>query len=671
MSDIPLNHKTIFLFDYSSHLAVSCNESFIFDVPPKTKNASSTNAQQLLPPITKTMWTCAIEAAIEYARVVYDLFPRDKLISVAVSKPDLNAPLNNWNEQGYDHLLNIMGLIPPPLNTTQHRSYDEMTNLTKTFEYCLKLIAQPSELQVKLMLKNSKIANSARIILFTSAKDRNLDKIQDILSNSIEEFNRILTNLNKNSLQISKCELCIVDLIQSDQKQMLFPTEIRKKRPPYLITRFLSSQTGSWLSKTTILLAQKFYDLVVTSITHIPMKEESNANSSANYDVEILHEKSVHDKLRVCGLLNNCIQTKEGLKTVCLKWSNPKTNITEFNFASHAYRISPLDVNSRPTSCLTTFILSGRCVVLEAGSQTRTPSHVLCNYANEIFIYCLSCFTKTVDDSRPSLMDQYVNKTNDYRISDFSEFIKANRFLSLSKNENLNFPLDSEKKAKCFTTTLEIGTRKWPINLSDSVITTVKELKTIAKHLSEKTLTVAQYNECIECIQSLQTLENKNESLVFVKIPKTMKNLKKKEQWKQMWCELDSLTREYQDVSDRHRLLYANISKITRNYVQQQQESNNIAINLTKKDAIFNKNDIEMEENLVSSNYDEEKSQKKQRITLNQYQNGTLFDIWSSRTKLNAKQTKEFYGRAMCNGLNPAPLYINLKTDESNVGKKV
>jgi len=66
----------------------------------------------------------------------------------------------------------------------------------------------------------------------------------------------------------------------------------------------------------------------VTSVTNIPMKEELNANSSANYDVDILHVRSLHDQLKVCQIFKNCTSMKDGKETVCLKWSNPKTNIT-------------------------------------------------------------------------------------------------------------------------------------------------------------------------------------------------------------------------------------------------------------------------------------------------------------------------------------------------------
>jgi hypothetical protein len=56
-------------------------------------------------------------------------------------------------------------------------------------------------------------------------------------------------------------------------------------------------------------------------------KEELNANSSDNYDVEILHSKLLHDQLKLAGLYKSCLVAKEGVNTVCLKWSNPKTNI--------------------------------------------------------------------------------------------------------------------------------------------------------------------------------------------------------------------------------------------------------------------------------------------------------------------------------------------------------
>lgn len=39
------------------------------------------------------------------------------------------------------------------------------------------------------------------------------------------------------------------------------------------------------------------YDLSSTTVTGIPMKEEQNASSSANYDVEIFHSVNAHSSI--------------------------------------------------------------------------------------------------------------------------------------------------------------------------------------------------------------------------------------------------------------------------------------------------------------------------------------------------------------------------------------
>lgn len=45
------------------------------------------------------------------------------------------------------------------------------------------------------------------------------------------------------------------------------------------------------------------YDLASTTVTGIPMKEEQNASSSANYDVEIFHSSKAHSVILGTELL--------------------------------------------------------------------------------------------------------------------------------------------------------------------------------------------------------------------------------------------------------------------------------------------------------------------------------------------------------------------------------
>lgn len=105
-----MNHKTIFLFDHSAYFSNSCEQPIEFDAAGKSKTQQpqqSHNAlNSKLNPLYKSLWTCNIESVLEYSRIVYDLFPENKLIRLMVTK--LDTPLNGWNEseQGLDHVTN-------------------------------------------------------------------------------------------------------------------------------------------------------------------------------------------------------------------------------------------------------------------------------------------------------------------------------------------------------------------------------------------------------------------------------------------------------------------------------------------------------------------------------------------------------------------------------------
>jgi hypothetical protein len=76
--------------------------------------------------------------------------------------------------------------------------------------------------------------------------------------------------------------------------------------------------------------------------------------------------------------------------------------LKEFNLSSSSFRITPIDVNSRPAICLSSFLLGGRCVILEIprpiqstistsnNTSQKVSSHFLCNHANELFMHTLN-----------------------------------------------------------------------------------------------------------------------------------------------------------------------------------------------------------------------------------------------------------------------------------------
>ena len=141
-------------------------------------------------------------------------------------------------------------------------------------------------------------------------------------------------------------------------------------------------------------MALRHFDLASTTVTGIPMKEEQNASSSANYDVELFHKASAHwrlltdchdrdeNKLKNEDLSTWMPQTqKEGFRynTITLKWCTPRGSSADLHNCTALARVTPTDVNSRPSSCLTNFLLSGRSVMLEMPrrSGTKILSHMV------------------------------------------------------------------------------------------------------------------------------------------------------------------------------------------------------------------------------------------------------------------------------------------------------
>lgn len=107
-----LSHKTIFLFDNSSYFSTNCGQTYEFDVSIRSKQSNQQqNPSSKLNPLNKSLWTCNIESALEFARIVYDLFPENKLIQMITSKHD--AMLNSWNEseQGLEHVCKFIFVV--------------------------------------------------------------------------------------------------------------------------------------------------------------------------------------------------------------------------------------------------------------------------------------------------------------------------------------------------------------------------------------------------------------------------------------------------------------------------------------------------------------------------------------------------------------------------------
>ena len=62
----------------------------------KSRSQQGPAAFITVPPVSKSLWTCAAEASFEYCRIVWDIYPTGRLVRFQIS--DVKShPIGNWS----------------------------------------------------------------------------------------------------------------------------------------------------------------------------------------------------------------------------------------------------------------------------------------------------------------------------------------------------------------------------------------------------------------------------------------------------------------------------------------------------------------------------------------------------------------------------------------------
>jgi hypothetical protein len=167
----PYTHKTVFVLDNGPSFQLPC-EKVELDFH-KNRMASG-----YIPPapVVKTMWTCVVESVLEYCRIVWDIFPTEKLIRFVVSNQDVRV-LNSWNGKEQNLGIIAAGLASSSLPDPQERSLPprkkakKSSSITGALAKALELLCEPTRAQISTKEQNSKLINRGRIICLTHAQD--------------------------------------------------------------------------------------------------------------------------------------------------------------------------------------------------------------------------------------------------------------------------------------------------------------------------------------------------------------------------------------------------------------------------------------------------------------------------------------------------------------------
>lgn len=340
-------------------------------------------------------------------------------------------------------------------------------------------ISEPTEQQREQMLQGiidkDKIPNLGRVICITSARDDASMKSLEGIFNQVITQQNVLSLNNKDLLKIGHCHLVIINLYPTSMESSV------SERETMLVSPELNSEIHCVkalnLSNKLTHLILAHYDLASTTVTGIPMKEEQNASSSANYDVEIFHPSKAHSVILGTELmLPTSIKEGAEYETVTLKWCTPRgLGASDMQPCLAQYRVTPVDVTSRPSSCLINFLLNGRSVLLEMPRKTggKLTSHLLSAHGGEIFIHTLHVSRSCLEDP-PSILEGVGGRVTDYRITDFAVIIQNHKLVPLKPIPERT-PDENLLKIR---TKLYKHSKYWPLTLGATVLYNVRQVNT-------------------------------------------------------------------------------------------------------------------------------------------------------------------------------------------------
>ncbi|BFZ08247.1 hypothetical protein BsWGS_11286 [Bradybaena similaris] len=664
----PLSHKTVFLLDHSSYFAQSCNQPMEYDVF-RSKGSGVIPAA----PICKSLWTCNVESLLEYLRIVFDIYPKEKHVRIITG----SSVLYSWDcADTIGITMQKLAHLEPPKSYRDDSSFSVLHGLSAALE-CLR---EPTKYQKDMLEQGNTVWNRGRIICMTYLKSD--DYIRTFEDYVVDVLAQHKMTTSADTLPIDECELVVVHAVPVGQDIRITDRPLRQVNPQ-LSMEVCSSPSGRHLYNKLVHLCCKHFQLCSTTVTGIPMKEEQNASSSANYDVELLHPAAAHDDMfkneHADGMV---IPSKEGLplETAPLRWCTPKSSVVELHNCSAAYRICPVDVNSRPSSCLTNFLLSGRAVMLEQPrkSGTKVISHMLAAHGGEIFIHSIPTSRSILEDP-PSISEGCGGRVTDYRIPAFQEFMKENRLAPSTAAV-----LERCRNRKPYTlalTHLEKSSRFWPMVISDTILFNINNISPLPQLMLKDTLTDEETLECKKVVLRVVGMEDKNDPLPATSLGARGKGPKREEQYRQLWAELETLVRAYSDTSPQHFKVLECLLEckkpggdpvmLSRKTGPRRDEKagllSDVEHGCRDLDRFQQMTEREKQEALQGDKIFESPAPKKLKSEELLMRSGgqTLLSMWNSRLKtIQAKRSHEFDGRQDADG-NKAKLYIHLEENNS------
>ncbi|RHZ89974.1 hypothetical protein Glove_9g117 [Diversispora epigaea] len=415
-----LKQCTIILLDCHPNTQIPC-------IPEPTDST-------IVPPCP--LWSCFVEATLEYCRVVFDLFDAGSNahpISVHVAGVPLERSiLNNWNEQNLKQIAeNFTFISPHSVSPSPMRMLHALENSLKS----LDLYETEGSFNVRVVLILMAKGGEKQFSYRETEDQKQIDiplMLRDIIAH--RGF-----STKKNLSKLLKCHFDILRVFPSYES---IPQDVPYTKLPisniwttFSATVYNVLPQRKCLTRSMLHLVQLHRQLNTLKLLEVPMKRSDNTKTT--FEIELLYPADNHLPH------NNPIKSKrprifepDHLKErqTVVKWVKAKLYGLDETVTRCTHLVTPIDI-SAPTRVLITSLVKGAIYALcdptssvtstsirhENTVQGKTPlSQILCFREGALYVLC-----------------QHINHGQNLHILDAINYEAPSDFIT-SHNEDLS-----------------------------------------------------------------------------------------------------------------------------------------------------------------------------------------------------------------------------------------
>ncbi|KAE9556193.1 hypothetical protein FO519_000532 [Halicephalobus sp. NKZ332] len=395
-------HKAILILDRGPKFAkfseIECEVSY--------KDGTKQNKIGLAP---KTLWNCSIDAAVEFQRIVTDVLPSgthhtrflisevstqlvyERWHSVALNQDEFIqalfergcADVNPEIDPFACSVVNSLSRAIECFNEYtpwQRKAHDILKNMsfgpTSIIDYHTA-VEQSREIEPHSTNRvGYQLENNCTLFIITSFNDvqKEFEYFCESVVVNMNDKNRIIDEAASGTqVPIHSLHVFVLNVANDFSTVPADVAPISRSLNDNRVICTIYTISGRGMNAYLRRVIMEAYNLISTTISGIPMKEESSPFNTSEYDVEILHPRALHKHLETAGLLNSGSAILQpapegGYSTVKLRWCNPVQKLRKdaYPLREEGLYATPVDALGRPTLCVTGFLRKGKSIWLEA-----------------------------------------------------------------------------------------------------------------------------------------------------------------------------------------------------------------------------------------------------------------------------------------------------------------